>query len=198
MERVASTPASSDTVGDVGALYAALSRRLEQIVRMDVRAPEPVIEDACSFAWIRLVHHADRVRREAALSWLARTAVREAFKLTRRENRELSLDAALEGTDDSALRSRSPGPEDLFEQRERLARIRDLPERQQRLLWLHAMGFSYAEMAARDGLTRRTVERQLLRAKGSIRAADGRASMDRRWGSTRDRTTADRTADREL
>ena len=79
-------------VGDVGELYGLLAGRLEQIVRLDVRAPEVVIEDACQFAWSRLLHHRDRVHRETVLSWLARTAVHEAFKLSRRDRREASLD----------------------------------------------------------------------------------------------------------
>lgn len=157
--------------GDIAELYRSLSGRVEQIVRRDVKAPDPVIEDACQFAWSRFVHHRDRVRRETALPWLVRTAVHEAFKLIRRDNRELSLDAALETTSGSALDDglplcvRTPAPEELLEHRERLAEIRRLPERQQRLLWLHAAGLSYAEMARYEGYTLRTVERQLLRAK---------------------------------
>ena len=44
--RAALTRATSD-VGDVAELYASLSVRLERIVGMDVRAPRPLIEDAC-------------------------------------------------------------------------------------------------------------------------------------------------------
>jgi len=162
-------PPVSVPADELEALYAALSHRLEQLVRMDVRAPEAVIEDACQVAWIRFVRHSGRVRRDAVLSWLATTAVREAYKLTRRESRELSLDAALEQADGLPGAPKSPGPHDVLEQRERLAGIRALPERQQRLLWLHAFGYSYTEMAAHDGISRRTVERQLLRAKGRVR-----------------------------
>jgi len=75
----------TDAALPVAELYRELSGRLEQIVRFDVRAPESVIEEACQFAWGRLMDHRHRVRRESALSWLARTAVREAFKLRRRE-----------------------------------------------------------------------------------------------------------------
>jgi RNA polymerase sigma factor (sigma-70 family) len=164
---------------EVGELYRALSARLEQIVRLDVRAPDPVIEDACQFAWSRLVHHAGRVRREAVLAWLVKTAVREAFKLIRRDGRELSLDAALETMGDAVLETastqaiggRAPTPHEILEHRERLHAIHALPERQQRLLWLHALGLSYAEMALYTGCTPRTVERQLLRAKQRLREA---------------------------
>ncbi len=156
-------------VGNLSELYRALSGRLERIVRSDVRAADPVIEDACQFAWSRLVYHRDRVSPDAVLSWLAKTAIHEAFKLIRRNDRECSLDAALEHQGEPAIDGRSPGPEELFEHRQRLDAIRSLPERQQRLLWLHALGLSYAEMSLYTGCTTRTVERQLLRAKHAIR-----------------------------
>jgi RNA polymerase sigma factor (sigma-70 family) len=155
-------------VGDLDELYRLLSPRLRQIVRSHVRAPEPVIEDACQTAWSRLIHHSDRVHREAVLSWLATTAVREALKLARRDGRELSLDAELERSGELPLPARAPGPAELLELRDRLAEVGELPERQQRLVWMHAAGLTYVEIAERTGDTRRTVERQLLRAKGRL------------------------------
>ena len=156
---------------DVAELYARLSRRLEHIVRLDVRAPDVVIEDACQFAWSRLLHHRDRVQHDTVTSWLARTAVHEAFKLLRRDRRELSLEAVAEDPAAPAP-ALSPGPYDLIESHERLDGIRRLPERQQRVLWLHALGLSYAEIALHEGCTTRTVERQLLRARHRIRQAE--------------------------
>jgi RNA polymerase sigma factor (sigma-70 family) len=150
---------------DVGELYVAQAARLEQLVRSDVRAPQPVIEDACQFAWSRLVHHSRRVRRDSALSWLATTAIHEAFRLIRHGNRELSLDVAIEQAGDAGLGSYAPSPVELAEYRERLRLTTNLPQRQQRLLWLHALGLSYTEIALHTGYTNRTVERQLLRAK---------------------------------
>jgi RNA polymerase sigma factor (sigma-70 family) len=157
--------------GDVELLYRSLAPRLERIVRLDVRAPDAVIEDACQFAWSRLVHHRERIHRETALPWLATTAVREAFKLIRRDCRERSLDASLDAVGDAGCASPAPGPEELVEQLERLGAIATLPVRQQRLLWLQGLGLSYAEMASHEKCTVRTVERQLLRAKHAIRAA---------------------------
>jgi RNA polymerase sigma factor (sigma-70 family) len=163
----------------LGELYEALAGRLQQIVRSDVRAPEPVVEDACQFAWSRLVHHADRVRREAVLSWLTKTAIHEAFKLIRRDRRELSLDLDLEldreldqpGAE-ATLGARTPLPEELVEQRERLEMVRTLPDRQQRVMWMHALGLTYSEIAERADCTPRTVERQLMRARRAVRAAE--------------------------
>jgi len=147
----------------VEALYRAIGRRLEQIVRADVRAPEAVIEDACQFAWSQLVHHAHRVQRECVLAWLAQTARREAIRLVRRDGRDISLDAV------SDAAAWQPGPDELLEQRQRLEAVASLPARQQRVLWLQAVGLSYLEISLHTGYSLRTVERQLLRAKRSVR-----------------------------
>ena len=156
-------------IDDVGELYGHLSGRLEQIVRLDVRAQDVVIEDACQFAWSRLVFHRDRVQRDSTLSWLARTAVHEAVKQVRRDSRELSLDAAVETGGDAVVRLRAPAPDELVDARRRLAQVELLPERQQRLLWMQGVGLSYTEMSARTGCTTRTVERQVLRARQKVR-----------------------------
>jgi RNA polymerase sigma factor (sigma-70 family) len=159
-------------VGDVEELYGLLAGRLEHLVRLDVRAPDVVIEDACQFAWSRLLHHRDRVHRETVMSWLVRTAVHEAFKLLRRARRELSLEAAAEGPMPSAM-GWEPAPCELIEHYERLAELGRLPLRQQRALWLHALGLSYSEIARHEGCTTRTVERQLLRARHAIKETAG-------------------------
>jgi RNA polymerase sigma factor (sigma-70 family) len=162
-------------VGDVATLYRALARRVEAAVRADVRADDEVIEEACQFAWMRLVHHRDRVSRDTALSWLVKTAVHEAYKLVRRQGRTVSLEAAAEERDDG-LRAQVPcaagtTPDVLAERRDQLARIGVLPERQQRLVWLQALGYRYNEIAEREGASVRAVERHLLRAKSRLRAA---------------------------
>ncbi len=147
-----------------------LSPRLERIVRRDVRACDAVIEDACQFAWSRLLHHRDRVGHDTALSWLAKTAVHEAVKLVRRDQRELSLEAdELARPEPASWQAVTPGPEERLEQRERLASLAALPERQRRALWLHALGLSYAEIALQTGDSARTVERQLLQARRNVR-----------------------------
>jgi RNA polymerase sigma factor (sigma-70 family) len=159
----------SNGVGDISELYSSLASRLEQIVRLDVRASDAVIEDACQFAWYRLLHHSHRVHRETVMAWLARTAVHEAFKLVRRDRREVSLNGALEDGDEPAWAIDPATPEQLLECRERIKELRGLPPRQQRVVWLHAFGLSYTEIAAHEGCTRRTVDRQLVRARQAIR-----------------------------
>jgi RNA polymerase sigma factor (sigma-70 family) len=168
---LASTPLIEPfVVDDVGELYGQLANRLERIVRLDVRAPDPVVEDACQFAWSRLIRHCGSVRREGALSWLATTAVREAIRLVHRDYRDLSLDAALEG---GGAATSVAGPDELLGHLQRLDLIAALPVRQQRLMWLHGLGLSYREIAAHEGCTTRTVERQLLRARGKLRQEAG-------------------------
>ena len=155
--------------GDIGELYRALAGRLEQIVRTDVRASDAVIEDACQVAWYRLLGHGDRVHRETVVAWLARTAIHEALRSLRRGRREESLEGAIEDGGELACTRTSPTPGKLFDQRERLNEVSLLPVRQQRLVWLHAFGLTYAEMAAHEQCTRRTVDRQLVRARKTLR-----------------------------
>jgi RNA polymerase sigma factor (sigma-70 family) len=171
---MAATTAHVTPESAFGELYRGLSRRLEQIVRADVGAPEPVVEDACQFAWGRLLAQATRIRAEVALSWLSTTAVREARRLMHARERDVSLEISEPGV------AESPGPgalvppmraetDSLIEDREQLRLMRLLPERQQRILWLHALGLSYEEIAAYTGDSMRTVERQLLRGRRRIR-----------------------------
>ena len=150
-------------MAEVAELYNTLSGRLERIVRGRVHGSDALIEDACQFAWSRLVHHGDRVRRDTALGWLAKTAFHEAFRLSRRQSRELPLEGEIERS--AMVQS---GPAELIDQRQALAAIGGLPLRQQRILWLRGLGLSYGEMALHEACTRRTVERQLMRARRSL------------------------------
>src|ERR1700722_10137148 len=169
-----------DDLDDVARLYVEEAVRVRRIVRMSVTAPPAVIEDACQVAWSRLLIHRARLRRESARAWLVRVAIREAVKSIQRERRERSLEALLEqGGGSAAGDSADPGMtlptpaliEDLVEQKTRLESIRALPERQRRLVWLQGLGLSYREMAGETGMTRRTVERQLMRARSSLAKA---------------------------
>lgn len=163
------TKAVSD---EIGGLYAALAVRLRQIVGSQVQGvPDPVIEDACQVAWSRLIRYQGSVQRDRALGWLATTASREAIRMVRHQYRERSLDQLAEEGFPRAPRATVTSIEELVQQRARLQTIDRLPERQQRLVWLQGLGLSYTEMAAHEGATPRTVERQLMRAKKRLREA---------------------------
>jgi len=156
-------------VGDEAQLYATLAPQVERIVRSEVRAPREVIEDACHHAWTKLINNSERIERTTALSWLVTTAVRQAWRLDSRERREVSLESAAGEVEELPVASRLPGPAESAELRERLGELQTLSERQQRLVWLRAMGLTHVEMAAYTGDTVRTVERQITRATARMR-----------------------------
>lgn len=171
MGAVAVVPATQDraTVAsdEVAELYRRDSARLLRVVRQGVRAPEPVIEDACQMAWGRLLDRHDRVRRDTVTSWLVLTAVHEACRLMRRAGREVSLELLGEAPNGTV----GPSADEIVDHRARLHALRSLPERQRRLVWLQGLGLSYSEMALQTGSTVRTVERQLLRARRRLAEA---------------------------
>jgi RNA polymerase sigma factor (sigma-70 family) len=151
---------------DLDALYRALSIRLERIVRRQTSASDDVIEEACQIAWSRLADPAHGVPRDSAFAWLVTTARREAVRLVLRG---AALAALADGDEAAVSATSAPAPEEVAELRSRLDAVALLPKRQQRVLWLHAAGHTYVEIARYTGDTRRTVERQLLRARRSAR-----------------------------
>lgn len=150
---------------DVDRLYLEFAPALEHIVRRGARASDAVVEDACQAAWLTLIRHRDHIPDRAARGWLARAALYEAFRLQRRELREPAWDLESEDEKTDLKHPAGPDPCHVLEQRQRLACVSRLPVRQQRLIWLRALGFHYEEIATHEGCTTRTVERQLERAR---------------------------------
>jgi RNA polymerase sigma factor (sigma-70 family) len=153
---------------DVGAVYASDAGKVWRLVRHYVRAPEPVIEDACQTAWTRLVRDRARVRPDTAVAWLVTTAIREAIRLHRRAGRELFLEDLLDDTGELDQLDGRPVTDEVVDCRLRLESLQLLPARQQRFVWLQALGWSYAEMSELTGATPRTIDRQLLRARRTL------------------------------
>ena len=153
---------------DVGAVYVSHAAKVRRLVRHYVRAPEPVIEDACQTAWTRLVRDPARVCPDTAVAWLVTTAIREAIRLIRRGSRELLLEDLLDDAGELHQIDGPPATEDVVEHRLRLETLRLLPDRQQRFVWLQALGWSYAEIEELTGATPRTIDRQLLRARRTL------------------------------
>ena len=166
---MSSTYAAPGPVFDLDRLYRLHSGRLKAVVRHASAASDVVIEDACQTAWARLLHHLTRVHPDCAFSWLARTAVREVVRTGRRDAREVSLDGPRRRELVEGLPAADLDLVAQMEQRSNLELVALLSERQQRMVWLHALGLTYAEIAASTDATPRTVERQLLRAKRRLR-----------------------------
>lgn len=146
-------------------LYAELQPQLVRILASNLQPPDWVIDDACQTAWSSLLTHREAVAPGSELGWLSTTATRSALNLLRRQRlveapEDLPAPVSLEDR-----RSVSPSPEEAVDLRERLAEIRRLPVRQQRMVMLHGFGYEYEEIAAVTGDSRRTVARQLLRAR---------------------------------
>lgn len=164
---------NSAAAADLADLYRDFSDRLMRIVGGAVEAPDPLIEDACQFAWTRLLDQDDHPQLDNAAGWLITTALHEALKLTRRSRRDASLDTLVEQGGDFACPTADRSPHGLAERRERLRALSSLPPRQQQLLWLYGLGLTYAEIARRQGCTSRTVERQLLHARTVLWEREG-------------------------
>ena len=153
-------------VSVVSELYRELQPQLVRILQSNLQPPEWVIEEACQIAWGALVECGGAVTTGGELGWLSTTATREALRLLRRERLTRSHELLLPAPVDMAsFRSPAPAPDREIELRERLAEIRALPLRQQRVVMLHGFGYEYDEIAAVTGETRRTVARQLTRAR---------------------------------
>lgn len=159
-------------IAEVAELYARSAGLVRGQLCNEVSAPEAVIDDACQFAWIRLLHHRHRVGRDGVVSWLITTARREVFKLVRRDEHDLSLEELMEETGDLCITRTAPEPDQAVGARLRLELLQELPERQERLMWLRGLGFSYPEMATEAATTVRTVERQLMKAQRKIRTLE--------------------------
>jgi RNA polymerase sigma factor (sigma-70 family) len=149
---------------EVDALYVRDAVRVRRLVRLNVTAPDAVIEDACQTAWMRLVSDPTRVHAAAATGWLVRVAIREAMRGARRSARDRSLEELVEAGGPSAEPA-VPAADEVADHRRRLGALDGLPERQRRLVWLRGLGFSYREMAGETGDSMRTVERQLDKAR---------------------------------
>lgn len=160
---------NAPTEATVASLYAELQPQLERILNVNLQPPVWVIDDASQTAWGLLIEHREAVEPGRELAWLATTATHAALRLMRgrRGGPELSDDELAE------IHPLIPGPHRQVELRERIAEVRRLPTRQQRLVMLRGFGYGYDEIAAATGASRRTVARQLARARQNLRGLAG-------------------------
>lgn len=152
----------------VSDLYSDLQPQLVRILASNLQPPDWVIDEACQTAWSSLLEHGGAVVPGGELGWLSTTATRAALRLLRRERIAEPYDKPPVPVSLADFRIPEPEPEAHLELRERLAEIRRLPVRQQRVVMLHGFGYEYDEIAAVTGETRRTVARQLTRARQQL------------------------------
>jgi RNA polymerase sigma factor (sigma-70 family) len=159
--------------GDEADLFQRLQTRLLRAVRREVTASEEVIEDACSFAWSQLLRC--QPRRDTVYGWLCKTAIREAWRLSRRERRDLRIDGLTSDGDGEALQLRAPVDlETMIDARRALAALAALPDRERRYLTLRVAGHSYVEIRALTQATHTNVNKHLVRARARLRAGENR------------------------
>ena len=156
-------------VGDETTLFAELHPKLARQVRRLVRTSEENVQDACSFAFLQLLRY--QPSRESVFSWLLTVAVREAVKLDQR-GRDRRLPAREDGGELEPVDERAD-PELRLQTLAALEAIAaaGLTARQARIVALHAAGHTYQSISEMLGLSKRTVERQLLRARRKLRSA---------------------------
>lgn len=148
--------------GDEAALYDRHHEVLWRRVRRHIHGPDALIDDACQQAWLILLRN--QPERETVLAWLTTVAIREAYRLSSREWRELSLD-----DDRSPTPQETSDPEQGREVRAALQALAALPERQRRYLTLRVAGHSYVEIQEHCGASKTNVNKHLYRARCTLK-----------------------------
>jgi RNA polymerase sigma factor (sigma-70 family) len=160
--------------GDEQVLFQQHASRLSRVVQGALRVRPHIVEEACAFAWLQLVR--TQPERQQIFAWLRVVATHEALRLLREEGRQEPTAGANLEADDLADFVFQVSVDATSEERRRaceaLELIAALPEREARIFARHVAGYTYEEISAETGDSLRTVERQLVRARGRIRGAD--------------------------
>ena len=148
-------------------LFARYHQRLRRNVRAVVNTSDENVEDACMFAWTQFLSW-ELERIEVAYSWLTTVAIREAVKLDRRTRRTYPLHTQ----DDEVIDVVDPNDQlrltRLLAEAGDVIRTAGLSPRQTHILGLQVLGLGYDEIAAQTGDTKRTIERQIRRARRKL------------------------------
>lgn len=149
--------------GDEAQVFATHQVKLERAVRFAVHAPEAVIEDACAHAWLQFLRC--QPDRSTVGAWLRTVAIRHAWHLNAREQRDAHYDAMASPQD----LVEGPSLDVASEARGALHAVADLPAPQRACLTLVVAGHSYDEVASITGRSLTSVKRQLTRARRHLR-----------------------------
>jgi RNA polymerase sigma factor (sigma-70 family) len=155
--------------GDEQRLFERYDRRLRRSTQLAVNTSPDIVDDACAFAWMTLLTH--QPRRETVFAWLRTVARREAIRLDGLARR-LSLDDGAVANDE--LPARRDGLDDSQALTELRERLQHLTPRQREVVFLHAAGWRYADLAERLGVSHTRINRLLSRASAVMREIDMR------------------------
>jgi DNA-directed RNA polymerase specialized sigma24 family protein len=168
-------PPSTERLQQIATMYATHGRELHRLVERRGSPHHATVEDACAFAWTQLLS-ADRIDlrppRWQALAWLTTVAVHEAWRLNRIHRRDGPFDPDKIDTLSMHRQRAAAAAHDVAAQRLRLQLVEQLPERPRRFLLRLSLGYSYDEISAAEGVSRRTTDRQIARAKRILRDLD--------------------------
>ncbi len=175
-----------DRLEAIADIYRRHDAQLHAVVRKHASYNVTVVDDACAHAWLKLVSTPAvdvGPPRWTALAWVTTCAVRRAWELQRTASRVVATDfPALERAVTAAGRDRAPEVPDVVAQRVRLDLVTQLPERPRRFLLRLALGYSYREIAAAEGASYTTTNKQIARAKRLLRNLE---TSDRQRGEPR-------------
>ena len=156
--------------GDEQALYARYAERLRRLTQLSVRTSPENVDDACAFAWSRLL--INQPRRETVFPWLREVARNEAIRLDGVSRRFLAVDEDRTWSEVPQLVPNRGDVDQIHGMIELGERLEELPPRQREMLLLHAAGWTYGEIGTRLGVSKSRVDQLMKRASVRMRELD--------------------------
>jgi DNA-directed RNA polymerase specialized sigma24 family protein len=170
---------STQRLQQIAAMYSAHHAQLHRVVERRGSPEHATVQDACAFAWTRLLT-ADQVDLRAprwrAVGWLTTVAVHEAWRLNAIDQRAGAFDPDMLDAISIGRERAVPAAHDVAAQHLRLDLVAQIPERPRRFLLRLALGYSYDEISAAEGVSQTTTSRQIARAKRILRDLDRSAN----------------------
>ena len=151
--------------GDETALYRQHADHLQRVVRTRVRGGDhTLVEDACSYAWMQLLRYGPD--RDTVFPWLVQVATREAWRLVAQDRSTVSDETSRA---DTGYPGAAPDIDEQVAFRDLLSTAASLPQRRRQCLALLIAGHSYTEIARATGFSLTAVNKQLVKARSTLR-----------------------------
>ena len=153
--------------GDEEELFQRYADRLRRVTQVSVNTTREIVDDACAFAWMKLI--TNQPRRETVFAWLRTVARNEAIRLDGIARGISSIDTGPAPTETAATRNRVETTQAMLELRERLE---ELPAREREVVLLQAAGWRYQELAEFLDVSDTRINQLLARASARMREMD--------------------------